>query len=85
MDLETSDLLDFLYKQKLYRSITILKLYSESLVKEFYANLSIHTSDPTCKKFEKVYVRGHILEFSSSATSKYLNNYTSINTLPKIP
>lgn len=68
----------------MYRLITVFEPYSESLVREFYANLIVYTSKPNCLKFEKVYVEGHIMDFSPSAISKYYKNFTSIDTLHEI-
>lgn len=47
--------------------------------------MSPYTSDPNSEKFEKVNFRGHVLDFSLKVISKYVKNYTAIDTLPYLP
>ena len=45
------------------------------VVHEFYANLSENMVIEGEEQFEKVFVRGHVYEFSPRVISEYLNIY----------
>ena len=49
-----------------------IKGFIPRVVHEFYANLSENIDVPECLEFEKVFVRGHLCEFSPKEISDLL-------------
>ena len=54
-------------------TISNIPRFIAKVVHEFYANLSDYIVVQGEPQFEKVFVRGHVYEFSSRAICEYLN------------
>lgn len=79
INIETCNLIRYLDKQNLTQSIAFVRPCSKAFVKEFYANLNKFMTYPNCARFEKIYICGHILEFSPRIINRYVGCLTFID------
>ncbi|VFQ73264.1 unnamed protein product [Cuscuta campestris] len=65
-------LIPLLDARKLLKSVTIPGSYVKQVIHEFYCNLNEDFVNPAAESFEKVFVRGKLYTFSSTAVNKFL-------------
>ena len=72
-DHEKIGIIKLLNDRKLLDSISFAKPYNRVIVQEFYANLKKGISYDNSHFYERVYLRGHMFEFSPLLISSMLN------------
>ncbi|VFQ68788.1 unnamed protein product [Cuscuta campestris] len=65
-------LIPMLEARKLLKSVTIPGSYVKQVIQEFFCNIDEDFVNPTAATFEKVFVRGKLYTFSSSAVNQFL-------------
>ncbi|VFQ78729.1 unnamed protein product [Cuscuta campestris] len=65
-------LIPLLDARNLLKSVTLPGSYVKQVIYEFYCNLSEDFVNPAAVSFEKVFVRGKLYTFSSTAVNKFL-------------
>ena len=72
-DHEKIEIIKLLSERKILDSVSFAKPYNRVIMQEFYANLKKEIFDDTSPFYERVYVRGHMFEFSLLLISSMLN------------
>lgn len=78
-DLKIFGLVNYLDRQNLTASIAFVRLFSKALVNEFYANLNKFMTYPNYARFEKIYVREYVIEFSHRLINRFVRCFTCID------
>ena len=66
---------ELLKNQHFLGTVTKVKPFVKNFIFEFYANLVAEIDDPASKVFHKVYVRGHLFDFSPIVINEFFESH----------
>ena len=69
---------ELLKNQLLLGIITKVKPVMKNVIFEFYANVVAKIDDPASKVFHKVYVRGHLFDFSPIVINEFFESHRPV-------
>lgn len=70
--------IELLKNQNLLGTVSIVKPFVKNVVFEFYANLVNEINDPKSPTFSKVFIRGHMFDFSPAVTNEFYESQREV-------